>query len=275
MDKTARFRFGENWKAYVSCISEDRILSAEQSLADILGQDALAGKTFVDIGCGSGLFSLAALRLGASRVVSFDFDEESVAAAREVKARFSPGAAAWSIEQGSVLDEEFLARLGKFDCAYSWGVLHHTGAMWRAVDLASRMVKPGGLFFIALYNDQRLASKFWKAVKVTYNRLPDLARPAFAALFFMRFWLVPTAKDLLRGRLFSTLNSYRSRRGMSAWHDVVDWVGGLPFEVAAPGQVTGFCAERGLSLVTLRQVRGHGCSEFVFKAGPVAVTTSL
>lgn len=275
MENTARFKFGENWKAYVSCIGEDRVLSAERSLSDMLGQGALAGKTFVDIGCGSGLFSLAALRLGASRVVSFDFDGGSVAASAAVKARFAPGAAAWSIGQGSVLDEEFLARQGKFDCVYSWGVLHHTGAMWRAVDLASRMVVPGGILFIALYNDQGAASAFWKAVKVVYNRLPAWARPAYAALFFLRFWLVPSAKDLLRGRPFSTLKGYRSRRGMSAWHDVVDWVGGLPFEVASPEAVIAFCAERGFSLAALNRVRGHGCNEFVFKAGPAAVTTSL
>lgn len=268
MTKEARFGFGENWKAYASCITEDRILSAERSLEEMLGPGELAGKTFADIGCGSGLFSLAALRLGAARVLSFDYDADSVAASQAVRERFAPGDPRWTILRGSALDEDFMASLGAFDRVYSWGVLHHTGAMWRAVELAARLTRPGGLFFIALYNDQGALSRFWLAVKRIYNALPAPLRPVYASVFFLRFWLVPSLRDLLRGRPFASLRSYRGRRGMSAWHDVVDWVGGLPFEVAAPAAVEAFCRERGFSLVSARPARGHGCNEFVFRAGP-------
>lgn len=267
MTKEARFGFGENWKAYAACIGEDRILSAERSLRALLGEGALAGKTFADVGCGSGLFSLAALRLGAARVTSFDYDADSVAASLAVKERFAPGDPRWTIQRGSVLDEAFVASLGTFDCVYSWGVLHHTGAMWRAVDLAARMTRPGGLFYIALYNDQGALSRFWLAVKRAYNALPAPLRPVYVSVFFLRFWLVPLLKGLLRGRSVSPLRAYRSRRGMSAWYDVVDWVGGLPFEVASPAAVEAFCRERGFSLAASRLDSGHGCSEFVFRAG--------
>jgi 2-polyprenyl-6-hydroxyphenyl methylase/3-demethylubiquinone-9 3-methyltransferase len=167
-----------------------------------------------------------------------------------------------------VLDEAFIASLGAFDCVYSWGVLHHTGAMWRAVALAARMTKPGGLFYIALYNDQGAPSRFWLAVKRVYNALPAALRPLYVSLFFLRFWLAPFLRGLLRGRSFSPLSSYRRRRGMSAWYDVVDWVGGLPFEVASPAAVEAFCAARGFTLSASRLDAGHGCNEFVFRAGP-------
>ncbi|MFA6433235.1 MAG: methyltransferase domain-containing protein [Elusimicrobiales bacterium] len=268
MGATVQFGFGENWKGYISCINEDRIRAAELSLEEMLGKNALRDKTFVDIGCGSGLFSLAALRLGASRVVSFDYDEGCVAAALEVKTRYAPGAGEWSVVPGSILDQAFVASLGKFDHVCSWEVLHHTGELWKAVEMAAGMVKPDGILFIALANDQGLPSAFWKLVKKTYNHLPAALRPVYAAAFFLRFWFLTSVRDLLKGRMFSTLRAYRGRRGMSAWHDVIDWVGGFPFEVASPASVMDFCAGRGFSLVTQRPVRGHGCNEFVFKAGP-------
>lgn len=268
MAEAGRFAFGENWKAYLEHVGEDRVTAAIASLEDMLGPGFLRGRTFVDIGCGSGLFSLAALRLGASRVVSFDYDEGSVEAARGMKARFFPSADNWTIERGSVLDPEFVPGLGRFDCVYSWGVLHHTGDMWRAVKAAAGMVKPGGFLFIALYNHQGAATAFWKAVKVFYNRLPGPLRPVYVLLFFLRFWLPASVRDLLRGRPFATLRSYRGRRGMSAWHDVVDWVGGLPFETASVEDVNSFCASLGFSPVKVRRERGHGCNEFVFRAAP-------
>ena len=268
MPEAGRFAFGENWKAYLELVGEDRVAAAVKSLQDMLGPGALEGRTFADIGCGSGLFSLAALKLGASRVVSFDYDPESVEAARGMKERFFLSAGNWSIEQGSILDAGFVSGLGRFDCVYSWGVLHHTGDMWRAVKAAAGMVKPGGFLFIALYNRQGALTAFWKAVKVLYNRLPRPLRPLYASVFFLRFWLPASVRDLLRGRPFATLRSYRGRRGMSAWHDVVDWVGGLPFEAASVEDVRSFCAGLGFHEVRVRREGGHGCNEFVFRAAP-------
>src|SRR5439155_2047567 len=131
-----------------------RIAAAERSLEEMLGRGSLAHKRFLDIGSGSGLFSLAARRLGARRVHSFDYDPQSVACTRELRRRYLPDDPAWTIERGSILDERFAASLGSFDVVYSWGVLHHTGDMWRALELALSTVDDGGLIFVAIYNDQ-------------------------------------------------------------------------------------------------------------------------
>jgi 2-polyprenyl-6-hydroxyphenyl methylase/3-demethylubiquinone-9 3-methyltransferase len=266
LSRGERFGFGANWRRFLATVDESRIAHAEASLAGALHAASLAGRRFLDAGCGSGLFSLAARRLGAS-VVSFDYDPASVACAEELRRRFDGAGRDWTIREGSVLDASFLETLGPFDVVYSWGVLHHTGAMWRAMELAAARVAPGGSLFVAVYNDQGSASRRWLAVKQAYNRLPVGLRfvvllPAFAVLWGPRFAIETV--QLHPGRAWRAYAA--TSRGMSPWRDVVDWVGGLPFEVARPEEIFDFCRDRGFVLRTLRtQAGGHGCNEYVFE----------
>jgi len=259
-----RFAFGENWQRFLAILDDSRIISAEVSLRRMLEVPDLRGKRFLDIGCGSGLFSLAARRLGA-RVHCFDYDPQSVACARELRRRYFPEDPDWSIEEGSALDGTYLAGLGFFDVVYSWGVLHHTGQMWRALDNAGGLVSPSGKLFIAIYNDQGKISDRWRAVKRTYNRLPAGLRflvtiPVLVHLFWRR-----TLKDILHGRPCETWRSTGKERGMSAWRDLIDWVGGLPFEVAKPEAILDFYLRRGFTLTRLTTCGGSlGCNEYVF-----------
>ena len=176
----SRFEFGANWTAFLKSVDDRRIESAIQSLRSMLGCERLDGKSFLDIGCGSGLSSLAAIRLGAS-VHAFDFDDASVACAKELKHRYADQANHWTIEQGSALDQDYLQSLGQYEIVYSWGVLHHTGNMNRAIKLATDRVRNGGLLFIAIYHDQGSASRRWSLVKRIYQRLPAMLRPAWVA----------------------------------------------------------------------------------------------
>ena len=266
LSRGERFGFGANWRRFLSSVDEERIVRAQASLSSSLGAPSLAGRRFLDAGCGSGLFSLAAARLGAS-VVSFDYDPASVACAEELRRRFAGSGTSWTIREGSVLDATFLGSIGTFDIVYSWGVLHHTGAMWAALDLVAPRVAPGGLLVVAIYNDQGRTSRLWRAVKIAYNRLPRALRfvvllPAFAVL-----WGPRLAIDALTLRPGAAWRRYAaSSRGMSPWRDVVDWVGGLPFEVARPEEVVAFCLPRGFDLCGLTtQGGGHGCNEFVLR----------
>lgn len=262
-----RFEFGKNWAAFLSVLDEERIETAVQSLREMLEVEMLAGKRFLDIGSGSGLFSLAARRLGAE-VVSFDFDTNSVACTRELKKRYFDSDANWRIEQGSALDAEFVASLGKFDVVYSWGVLHHTGAMWQALANVSDLVRPGGRLFIAIYNDQGSRSRRWRRIKQTYNQLPTLLRPPFAALVIAPDELKKAVSAMLGLRFGAYLRAWRQtdpRRGMNHWRDIVDWVGGYPYEYAAPEEIFDFFRQRGFTLSRLLcKGVGLGCNEFVF-----------
>ncbi len=261
-----RFEFGANWSRFLSVLSEERISLAENSLRQLLEVPDLKGKTFLDVGSGSGLFSLAARRLGA-QVHSFDFDPQSVACTSELKNRYFPGDEQWTIETGSVLDPYFLSRLGSFDVVYSWGVLHHTGAMRAALANVTSLVAENGKLFIAIYNDQGRPSKSWLSVKRAYNALPAPLRWIVLYPSFIRLWGPTFLRDLTRGRPLSTWNRYpqQSLRGMSAWRDVVDWVGGLPFEVATPDEIFNLYRDAGFQLERLKTCAGGlGCNEFVF-----------
>lgn len=261
-----RFEFGKNWSRFLTCLDDDRIQRAVTSLQHMLRVEDLQGKRFLDIGSGSGLFSLAARKLGAE-VVSFDYDPQSVACTRELKRRYFDGDEKWQIHEASVLERASVEAHGVFDVVYSWGVLHHTGDMWKALEHACVPVKPGGQFFIAIYNDQGWRSKVWRVLKLLYCR-NFLGRCAVTALGSAYFMLVCLKEDLVR--LKNPFKRYRDykieNRGMSIFYDWIDWFGGYPFEVASPTEMVDYYSDKGFVLTRIQTVGGAlGCNEFVFR----------
>lgn len=258
-----RFGFGENWASFLRLLDEKRIGGAEESLKEMLGVERLDGKTFLDVGSGSGLFSLAAYRLGA-QVRSFDYDPQSVSCTVELRRRYASDDSRWTIDQGSALDGEFLARLGTFDIVYSWGVLHHTGAMWDALAKIAPLVGPEGILFVAIYNDQGAASHIWARVKRAYLRTPALLKPLILGASLVILWVPAAVRKLLDGNRAAVVPK-TVPRGMDRWHDAKDWVGGYPFEVAKPEQIFDFYKRRGFALERLKTCGGRiGCNEYVF-----------
>ena len=262
-----RFEFGKNWSRFLESVRDEQVVTAESSLKRMLEIDSLDGMSFLDIGSGSGLFSLAARRLGA-RVHSFDYDPQSVACTAELRRRYFPGDVQWVVEEGSALDADYLAGLGEFDIVYSWGVLHHTGRMWQALENARLPVAPGGRLFIAIYNDNGSKSRRWERIKHTYNNMPRLLRAPFALLAMTPNETKAFLRATLDGRPGEYLRSWIEPdgfRGMNRWRDIVDWVGGYPYEFATPEQIFDFYRERNFTLIKLKCGSvGLGCNEFVF-----------
>ncbi|MBD1903540.1 class I SAM-dependent methyltransferase [Trichocoleus sp. DQ-A3] len=259
-----RFEFGKNWRRFLSVLNDERIAEAEKSLKQMLAVENLQGKTFLDIGSGSGLFSLAARRLGA-KVHSFDYDTESVACTKELQCRCFPDDSNWTIEQGSVLDVDYLKSLGEFDIVYAWGVLHHTGAMWQALENASLPVADGGMLFIGIYNDQGGKSLRWRRVKQLY--CSGIAGRSLVSIFFIPYFILGgLAIDLLKARNpVIRYTKYKKSRGMSRVYDWFDWLGGYPFEVAKPEDIFKFYQNKGFVLKNLITCGGGlGNNQFVF-----------
>jgi 2-polyprenyl-3-methyl-5-hydroxy-6-metoxy-1,4-benzoquinol methylase len=266
IERGERFAFGENWQRFLGTLDETRIHQAEDSLKTMLSVDDLRGRDFIDVGSGSGIFSLAARRLGA-RVISFDFDPQSVACTKEMKRRFFPDDKQWSIQEGSVLDTKYLNSLGTFDVVYSWGVLHHTGKMWEALDNVAQLVKPGGQLFIAIYNDVGWRSVAWRGIKASYNKMPRVFKTPFVLSILIPGQVkaaVQSAFQLRFREFVKSWTEYEKNRGMSRWHDAVDWIGGYPYEVASTASLEQFYRQRGFSLKkAMAPDYKLGCNELV------------
>lgn len=268
-DKKEVYAFGKNWKSFLPYINEESVRQAENSLKEFIPLESLEGKSFIDIGCGSGLSSLAAFRLGASPITSIDVDEDSVACCERLRDE-AGGPDSWRVLHGSVLDKKFLATLGMFDIVYSWGVLHHTGDMWPAIRNAADLVNPDGYFYIALYNRTYGlgGSERWTRRKRAYVQA-SRAGKLFREYLYMAQeigWM------LLRFRNPITfIRSYRSHRGMSWRRDVSDWLGGYPFEYASVEEVFRFMkkAYPDFVLQDLKTTNYIGNNHFIFKrTGP-------
>ncbi len=262
-ERGTHFEFGENWKAYSRKIDQKRIDFAVEGVRKLLGD--VSGQTFLDIGCGSGLHSLAALKLGATSVTAIDLDENSVSTTKQLLTELTPQAD-WRADVVSIFDAT-PASLGTFDVVYSWGVLHHTGDMWRAIERTADLVKPGGRFAIAIYATTT-CDPFWKVEKRFYAHAPR------AAQWFMRqlYMAAILAGKASQGKNpIEYVRNYSKARGMHFSYDAHDWLGGYPYETAGARELVerisalGFKELRSFPIPKRFGLFGAGCGEFVFE----------
>jgi 2-polyprenyl-6-hydroxyphenyl methylase/3-demethylubiquinone-9 3-methyltransferase len=261
-----RYAFGENWKRFLARISERHIQQAVKDIQDFFGMETFSGRSFLDVGSGSGIHSAAACRLGASPVFSFDYDPISVECTREVRRR-EGSPSSWEVRSGSVLDEEFMKRLPTFDIVYSWGVLHHTGRMWDAIRLSADRCAPDGLLMIGIYNKKGVLSDMMKRVKRVYSRAGPIVRNLVKGVYLATV----TGYGLVRLRNpLSEVRRYHEKRGMNYWTDLDDWLGGYPFEFATPDEVIEFVTSLGFNLLESEIYTSVAAvNQYLFRRNPV------
>lgn len=262
------FSFGKNWTDFVKkYYTAERLEEALKSLKDLSGLEDFKGKTFLDIGSGSGLFSLSAYKMGAEKVISFDVDPYSVSCTGYLREK-EGSPEKWDVLEGSILDKDWLHKhIAKSDIVYSWGVLHHTGDMWNAIKNAASFVKPGGKFIIAIYNEyegaNHLSSRSWVKVKKFYNAVPKLVKKLMELGYTTAFLMASPRWTNVKNKI-AYIKNYKSSRGMNFWTDVKDWLGGYPYEYASREAITDFCSKMGFEIEKTIPCDGTGCNQFLF-----------
>jgi 2-polyprenyl-6-hydroxyphenyl methylase/3-demethylubiquinone-9 3-methyltransferase len=264
-DVSTHYEFGKNWAQFARLLTASHIASAERELDRLVGASRLADASMLDIGSGSGLHSLAALNLGARRVEAVDFDPDSVRTTTAVLSRHATRGQ-WTARAANVLTD-FIDAPQLYDIVYSWGVLHHTGAMWAALEQAAKLVRPGGWFAVALYNKTPLCG-FWRIEKRIFSKLPSFLQALLARMTVFAWML---GKLLRLRNPVAWYRDYRQLRGMSVYHDVHDWLGGYPYESVDRAALTAWMRERGFTLAydwntdAGLGLLGGGCGEYLFR----------
>jgi 2-polyprenyl-6-hydroxyphenyl methylase/3-demethylubiquinone-9 3-methyltransferase len=256
-----RFGFGKNWSSYIDAhFDESRVLNSVNVIQNFTSFLDFKDKSFIDVGCGSGLHSLAAYKMQAKSIVSFDFDPDSVKATLKLKELIG-NAPNWNIMEGSVLDINFVGQLGEFDFVYSWGVLHHTGSVWQAIKNTSSLVAPTGQMYLALYSlNVQPNAEYWLKIKQKYVNSSRLKKLMMEQSYLFRYYYGGSPLKFLVG--FFKHEKFRTR-GMELMTDVRDWLGGWPMEFVLDEEVESFVANLGFKILRIK--KGEACTEFLFQ----------
>jgi 2-polyprenyl-6-hydroxyphenyl methylase/3-demethylubiquinone-9 3-methyltransferase len=256
-----RFGFGKNWSKFIETkFNEERVKSSINVFCEFTGLSDLSGKSFIDVGCGSGLHSVAASRLKAKSIFSFDFDPHAVKITRLLRER-ELVKDQWQVEQGSILNRDYLQKLAKYDFVYSWGVLHHTGSVWEAIENTSTLVAPKGKMYLALYSlDVQPNAEYWLAIKKKYVNSSPMKKRIMEQSYLYTYYYGSSVLKYLSG--FFKKEKGRTR-GMELMTDVRDWLGGWPMEFVLDSDVVNFVEKLGFKITNIK--KGEACTEFLFQ----------
>ncbi len=170
--------------------------------------EEVKGKTVLDAGCGTGVFSIIFARNGAAKVTGIDISPGSLGTARGLKEKF--GLANAEFQQQDMLHLSF--RDASFDIVWAWGTVHHTTDPLGAITELIRVLKPGGSLFLAIYK-QTSVTWIHEIIRKTMIRTPRWSWNVLAKAG--AFMLTPV--------VFLFKRRQKSRKGEKLSELILDW----------------------------------------------------
>lgn len=258
-----QFDFGQNWVNFSKkALTKERILAAQCDFMRLFGSIGLNDKLFLDIGFGQGITILLAKEAGA-KVFGNDINPKCMEALTNT-AECMGVSADFPVVIGSILDTSTISQISqmikagqKYDIVHSWGVLHHTGNLKIALYNAASLVTDGGYLVIAVYNSH-WSSRVWRIIKKFYCISPKAVKIVMVSIFYP---IICIAKIFVTGK-----NPLNQERGMDFFYDVVDWIGGYPYEYASIVEIINNLKHSGFKCIYTKQATvPTGCNEFVFR----------
>jgi ubiquinone/menaquinone biosynthesis C-methylase UbiE len=217
------------------------------------------GKSVLDAGCGTGIFSIIFARNGAGRVIGIDISPGSLETARTLKTRFAVDNAEFRLQD--MLGLPFAD--GSFDIVWAWGTVHHTTDPFRAISELIRVLRPGGSLFLAVYKRTKVTF-IHEVIRKTLIRTPRRTWTALSKI--MAFFLSPV--------VFFFKKREKSRKGEKLEELILDWYFVPIRHYYAPEEIREFLNEKGLDVEKFLPASGRfdSSSNFIFKArkGPSA-----
>ena len=128
--------------------------------------DALAGSDVLEVGCGSGIAAQMLAEAGAT-LTAVDLTPWAVETTRARLDAFGLDAEVFEADGEALPFDD-----ASFDLVFSWGVIHHSSDMDRALRELVRVCRPGGTLVLMVYHRRSLFYATYKA----FQRFLPLAR---------------------------------------------------------------------------------------------------
>jgi ubiquinone/menaquinone biosynthesis C-methylase UbiE len=215
--------------------------------------DEVKGKSVLDAGCGTGIFSIIFANNGAARVKGIDISEGSLETGRSLKEKFG-------LENIEFVKEDMLRLPFKdeeFDIVWAWGTVHHTTDPLAAITELMRVLKRGGSLFLAVYKRTRLTF-IHEIIRRTLVRTPRRMWTFLSKV--MAFFLAPV--------VFFFKKREKSRKGEKLEELILDWYFVPIRHYYRPKEIQTFLEDRGFVIEKHLAASGRfdSSSNFIFKA---------
>ena len=213
----------------------------------------IEGKSVLDAGCGTGIFSIIFARNGAASVLGIDISEGSLETAKALKTKFDLENA--SFQKQDMLDLPFADE--SFDIVWAWGTVHHTTDPFKAMSELIRVLRAEGSILLAVYTRTRVTF-LHEIIRKALVRTPRKTWKALSKILAL----------VLSPVVYFFKKREKSRKGEKLEELIMDWYFVPIRHYYYPEEIKVFLEEQGFTIEKYLPASGrfNSTSNFIYKA---------